>query len=510
MVRWRIPLILFAVALGIRVLVLLCVFDAAAAFPKYLELALRLCGRVEPSVTVFYSSPLYTVLLALLHCWLQLPPLAIKLLQLAVGSCNVVLVYLLGTTYFDRRTGMLAGCLACVYGPLLLHDAALLTAVWVCLFNLGALLLLGRYVCRGRLRALGGAGLLLGLSIITRPSALLLAALLLPVVLLAHRDASLRTRALAGIVLCAAMAAPVLPVTVWNWKAGGEFIPVTNAGGWVFYCANNRQATGLGFYPPPELMVMGVRRYLAGDRHLGYTEHLDSVAIARQHAGRALSHAGVGRYWWRRGWAEISSDWHRSFVLLGAKARYLVNTFEAHDTVEAIRDSYRLARFPVLTFGAVLALACVGLVCVGNTAMRLRLLLAGYLGGYVLFFLLFYMIPRFRVPMEAVLLVPAARGVVVLVEFARARRLAALVCAGCMVLVLSLVATRTDAVIATHRDVAMPAAVRLYEAMHLLRTGNPRAAAYLLERNLQANPADQAARLALQRARQHLSGPGRP
>jgi len=101
-------LILFTSALVIRVFFLHEVFDYHGYFPKYVELARRLMGELSPRIEVFYSSPFYILLLAFLKSVLSLKIEQMKLLQVCVGSFNVVLIYCVGKEYFNSSIKLLS------------------------------------------------------------------------------------------------------------------------------------------------------------------------------------------------------------------------------------------------------------------------------------------------------------------------------------------------------------------------------------------------------------------
>lgn len=486
-------IIIFLAAAAIRFFFLVRVFDYHAHFPKYIELARRFLGELQPPIEVFYSSPFYVLLIAFLRSVFSCGPEQIKCIQALTGSLNVVLIYLAGREFFSRKTALVAAGLASLYGPLILHDCSLLSETYVITFNLAGMLLLARFVRTGSRRSAALAGLCLGLGLATRPNMSIFA--ILVAVGLCFRVTG-RLRFSIPLFLAAVMV-PTLPIAALNYLRSGEAVWLSNSGGWVMYCSNNRDSSGLGFYPPHEVMTIGVKNYLTMRKGIGYTEHLDSIMLARQRTGRLLSHKEVSRYWFSQGVAEIAAEPSRFLGLAARKCFYAVNQFEAHDTIETVRDSWRMAAVPLISFGMVMPLAVLGLIYCRRADCREAWMLHVYLASNLLFLAIFYVIPRFRLPAEPVLLLFAAQALVVIVRMVRERHARVL---AAMAVVIGLAAPAvhlSDRTIRLHRDIAVPNAVRLSEGTHLMKTGHIAEAIALFKKNIELNPQDTAAHYCL-------------
>ncbi len=496
--------LLFLVAVVIRLFFLFEILDYHAYFPKYLELSRRLIGELSPPIEVFYSSPFYIFLLALLKSFLSLKVEQIKFLQVIVGSLNVVLIYFAGKEFFNAKTGLLAAGLSIIYAPLILHDCSLLTATYVISFNLSGLIAFSKFLKSGKLVFLTLAGIFFGLSLITRPTIaifiiILAGSLFFPGKIGLRR--SLRFCSPLFVVICLLL---VAPVTGFNHSRSGEWVWITNSGGWVFYCSNNRNSTGLGFYPPPELMKIGTKKYLTERRGIGYTEHLDSIAIAEEKTGRLLSHKEVSHYWFAQAVKEIAENRQKYLHLLARKCFYALNQFEAHDTQEATLDSWRMASIPLLNFGLIIPLAFIGIIFSNRAKKGARWILLFYLAAYFLSLIIFYNIPRFRLPMEPILLVYASYAIYILSDIIRLRQVKTLLIFGVVLVVLSLGTHLSDKAIKVHREVAMPNAVRLAQGTRLLKAGQVSQAIPLFKKNIELNPQDKAAHYSLGLAYQRL------
>jgi len=385
----------------VRLLFLFYVFPAGTWVGKYWELGLRLRGVVGPLPAPFFSSPWYVSLTALLQA-AGFGPLDVRLGQCLVGAANCVLIWWAGRFFFRENVSRLASAVSVVYFPLVLYDCTLLPATWAIFFNLWALGFAGRWLGSRRHRDLWGAGIWLGLSIVTRPNALLFALGTAAFVFWKGRGALPRRLGRGLIPLLGALAA-VVPVTLWNVLAGSAPVPVTASGGWVFYCANNPNANGFAYAPPPGLDELAISYYASPGEKLGYTEHLFSQVLASRNAGRSLSAAEASAYWFARGREYISENPGAYLLLLGRKLAAALNRYEPHDLPEVIERAAAGARLPALGILFPLALSGFFLHRARNTALP-RI----YLGAYFFSFLILYVTPRYRLAAVPVLVLFAA------------------------------------------------------------------------------------------------------
>ena len=66
----------------------------------------------------FWQGFLYPFFLAVVYFFTGGSMLGARLIQILLGSLLCALVYRLGARLFDRRTGVVAGAIAALYGPL--------------------------------------------------------------------------------------------------------------------------------------------------------------------------------------------------------------------------------------------------------------------------------------------------------------------------------------------------------------------------------------------------------
>ena len=216
-------------------------------FSKYPIFAERMSKGIDLGERILDLSPLYLYLNLLFHKVYGKSWEGLALLQVFLGSLNVLLVYLIGEKVFNRTVGFLGAVLLILYGNMTLFELTLEPEALVIFLNsLGILSLLA-----ARERILSSSppwifllpGILLGLSVITKPNALLI---LLPAILWIgwiQIDGSRRMKA--SLFLLLGLFLVVSPVTLRNYVKFQDFVLITADGGKVFYHGNGPGSTGM-------------------------------------------------------------------------------------------------------------------------------------------------------------------------------------------------------------------------------------------------------------------------
>ena len=254
----RLPgLVVFAVALAIRVLYILQIrdlpwFDVPLVDgANYFNLAATIAtGDLLGGREVFWQPPLYPYLIALLISIFGPNMTAIYLVQGVIGSITCLLVARIGCRVLDDRAGIAAGLVVALYGPLVHFDAQpLIPVLHVVLATAGLLAILraagipGPSPVPGRDWAL--AGLAWGLAAIATPNILFA----VPIVTIwawrwrrspvenGGADPASPARGLA--IFAVALAVPVTVVATRNLLVAGEPVLISSNGGINFYIGNN-------------------------------------------------------------------------------------------------------------------------------------------------------------------------------------------------------------------------------------------------------------------------------
>ncbi len=352
----------------------------------------------------FWQPPLYPYFLASIYAvsgdLLWTP----RCIQLLLGAASAALVFALGRQVFGTRVGLLAGGMACLYGPSIYFEGELLPTALAVFLNLLLLFILLQ-PGRGWGQALA-AGLVQGLAIIAVPNA---AGLAFCAGLWYWKSAERAVRGkLAWCLLFAAAASAVVgAVTARNWVVSGEFIPLSWNGGVNFYLGNHPEYDRLvAIRPGPAWEALMEQPVAAG--HVGYA---DRSAYFYRQAGDWIARA--------------PGDFVR---LLGYKAFLLVRGEEIkrnQDVYFARTYSWLLGvllwkihHFAV-PFGLLGPLAAVGMVLAWRRRPQAGLLLL-CTGAYSASLLLFFVTSRYRLPLVPLLLPFAGYALVWLVQQGRA------------------------------------------------------------------------------------------
>ncbi len=205
-------------------------------------------GQPDPRVcaTPYGRPPAYPHVLAALYAASGGGHLFPRLLQMAVGLVNVVLLFLLGRRLFGSVAGIAAAALGGLYWGFVYFEGELNAPAWVILLCL----LSAHGFCRWAVKRTAAAavfcGLAMGLLCLFRPHMLLVVAGMAGwMAWVCLRHAVPMRRALVCIVAmlgCAILA--VAPAVLRNYAVSGEFVLVSSFGGVNAYIGNNAESHG--------------------------------------------------------------------------------------------------------------------------------------------------------------------------------------------------------------------------------------------------------------------------
>jgi 4-amino-4-deoxy-L-arabinose transferase-like glycosyltransferase len=257
---WAFLLALFVAAFAVRVAVVLALRDihagpsgiASADDVEFHHLALRVSrgeGYVnDQGLPTSFRAPGWPLFLAGLY-WLGGPhvPLVYVVLCL-LGAVACVLTYLLARELVAEGTARAAGVLAALYLPHVYFSAGFLSeALFVVCLTLGVWLFLVS-LRRDSLTLLMLAGLALGWATLTRPFALLLWPIMLPLSAIRYplstpitRGSRMADGGWRMALFTLAFFACIAPWTLRNQQVHGRFVLIATNGGSTFYGGNNER-----------------------------------------------------------------------------------------------------------------------------------------------------------------------------------------------------------------------------------------------------------------------------
>ncbi len=415
---WFWPVVIAALAVFLRMAYVFQIRDTP--FFQTLGLDARFYDRTAWAMLsgrsiegAYFMSPLYSWFLAGLYRLFGRDLLLVRLAQSILGAGTAVLTYTLARRVFDRRVGVIAGLIAASYGAFIFYDGSVLMTPLLVFLSVAALVLLVEGEARERWLYVALSGATFGLAAIGRASALVFVPVA-AVWLLTRRPSSergttsprpvLRPSRLALLLLLGAVVV-IAPVTVRNYAASGDFVPITSNGGLNFYIGNSEIATG-GYEKPEGLDII---------------EDPDGEQLAEAATGRELSASEVSSYWYDRATEYISAHPEEWAALLVRKLVFAMSSYE----LPQLENYYFQKRYsPLLTaplpgFAAVAPLGLVGLALAWRR--RRARLMVYFVATYVFSIVVFFVVSRYRLPVVPALIAGASYAVMWFVERWRKR-----------------------------------------------------------------------------------------
>ncbi|MFN0149475.1 MAG: glycosyltransferase family 39 protein [bacterium] len=425
--RRRDALLLFGAALAIRALYIaqLRGYDLADILildPRAYDAEAQRILAGEPLRSAFYQAPFYSYFLAAIYKLFGREFLAVRAIQCVLGAATVVFTASLGARLFGRTAGLVAGILALLYGVFPYYEGQIMkTSLTVFLTTL--LLYIVEPIARrtapaptrdSAVRA-GIAGILLGCATLTRENLILFAPAAALLFYFRARDLA------ASIAFAAGVALAILPVTLHNFRAEGEWILVTSQGGQNFYIGNHEAATGT--YTNP-MFVRPDPLY----------ERIDFQMEAVRRTEGALTAGEASSFWYGQALREMLANPMRAAGLLCKKVIIVFEGVERPDneSLYVLRDAAPVLDVLSLSFAVVAALGFLGMILSRARAGEFLFLHLFALVN-VAALALFFVVSRYRVALAPVLMIFAAYALVRTSQWARERAVKPLAGAGAFI-----------------------------------------------------------------------------
>lgn len=351
---------------------------------------------------VFYQTPLYPYLLAVVYTVAGHSIWAVRIAQAAFGALAAVFVAQAGARFFSQRAGLCAGLLLAIYPPAIFFDGILQKASIDLLFMSGLVWLLGVTQDRPRRWLFASIGALVGLMTLNRENAAALVPVLLVWVGWLAWPSRGRGLAIGWGAFLVGAAVVLLPVGARNYYVGGMFALTTSQMGPNFYIGNHAGASG-----SYENLRAG-----RGDPRF---EAQDARELAEQALKRPLTAQEVSQYWMNRTLDDIRANPAAWLSLLVRKWLLTWNATELIDAESLYTQQKHSTPLAVLTplwnFGTLCALALLGIWWTRRDSRRIWILYAILL-AMAAAVALFYVFARYRYPLVPPLMLLAGAGII--------------------------------------------------------------------------------------------------
>ena len=351
---------------------------------------------------------LYTLYLVAVYSLLGPNPLVARLIQAVItGLLQPFLVYKIGKHLFSETVGLVSAGLTAIYAYFIYYDATLMTEPFFITLVLGGLYLTiliaqlstnvkGQFpVGKGQLLSVC-LGLVLGGAVLLRQLILLVIPVLFLWIWWVRRKQSLRLTLLNIFSTFAIILVMILPFTVYNTSRFGHFVLLNTNSGYAFFWAN----------------------------HPIYGTHFQSILTTGNYQDlipvelRNLDEAALDQALLRRGFQFVFDDPVRYVLLSISRIPEYFKFWPSKDS-GLISNISRVASFgllwPFMLYGLYRAIAGQKQSLADRLESPISLLVL-FVSIYSLIHLLSWSLIRYRLPVDAVLLVFAGLAVVDLIR----------------------------------------------------------------------------------------------
>jgi len=392
-------LIVLVTACAARISFLVWGYTPELVYGKYLSLSRTLFTPEWWNGHVFFSSPGYQFFLAVLDRCLGMDAFTIRAFQALVGGIHCVILALIMMKLFTRTAGFLTGMAAAVYEPFVLHDCILATSVLDLVINAMLVLFFLKSMETRRIIYYFFSGFMLGLACIVRPNALMIAFVGLAFYIVfpsIRKNTPISIKALIAAVI--GLGFPILPVTICNRLAGGEWVMITASAGNLLYSGNSYYANGLTYSPPESMLFMQNQFAIQSDNTLP-VEHLMFWETAKEFTGKDLTASESNKFWTDQTLSFMAKYPSHAVKLLALKALYFWNSYASHDIAEIQLNEHNILKWPLLTFNVIIPFGIAGIVLMFISGIwRRAWILCVPVASYWIGTIIVFSVDRYRLP----------------------------------------------------------------------------------------------------------------
>ena len=341
---------------------------------------------------VFNALPLYPYILGIIYKIFGYSPFAGRLFQAGINSFSCLLIYIVAKRLFcNRRAGIIAGFIACFYGPFIFYSGVFTPTTFVIFSYLLTSLTFFRARKRPHPVRFLIFGIVAGFAALFRASILLFVPFVLLWFLITSID---KKKALLGIGAAAiGLICVIAPVTINNYIASKDLVFLTSHAGVNFYIGNNEDADGL--FKAPSWARSNID---------GLAQ--DSKTIAERSLSRELKPSDVSAHYKNKAFSFIKENPLKFSKLLAKKLLLFVNRQEIYDVAyyQVRREHASILKFPFIMFIVVGSLGLCGVIVSVLSKEKIAPFYI-FIITYTITIILYFITSRYRVPFATAMIV---------------------------------------------------------------------------------------------------------
>ena len=371
----------------------------------YHEWAKNIANGTFQSSSTYEMAPIPAYLLALVYRIFSPDILYFRIMNTIFGVLTCWLIYLIGKELMNRRAGLAACLIACLYKPFIFYSIVpLKTALAVALFALAVWLLVA-IINKSSLPKALLLGIATGLVFNVRPNTgILIPFLPLIILWVMYRDKkSLAVMAVTVIIYAVGISAALSPFMIRNYlvtggKAGAA---TTTQSGFNLYICNNLEG-----YPLPFATISA-----AG-------QGVQFTIEASRRVGRKLTAGEASAYWRNEVVKSVLAHPWAYVEKYGRKTIYFLNRVEKeeHYHVGFMSNFAPVFKLPFFALWLILPLGMAGMILTAGKS-RKSIALLGVFFLYSATLIVFFTNARVRLLLLAILIPMAVMGLMELLSY---------------------------------------------------------------------------------------------
>ena len=365
------------------------------------------CFCLQPYLPTVYRAPLWPAIIAGIVGLFGQHDYLPRYFLCLVGSGTCVLMYLFGRDLFGWRIGLLAGAAAAIYPELYIYDGWLYTESLYIFLLLAFCYAVYQLQRNPKPSRWVWSGVLLGLSSLTRPNGLIVLGLFILWALIMGWRKILQWRVTAQAIVCVSLitVAMITPWTIRNYNVSHSFVPVATGDGTVLLGAYNSLSVVAPSYP-------------GGFLGSWINPLISSPSIANKYSKNCSAPCEVAReeYFKTQAiqWIKNNIRIMPHMLKLHLINMWRLETYESDLPIDRFTNQRStqlvlkmMKTFPIFVF----TLAALGLLVTLRRRWREFLLIYFVILMTIAENIIFYGIPRFRAPIEPMLILLGAGAI---------------------------------------------------------------------------------------------------